>query len=150
MTLRLFALVGTALVLAGCAITNETSIVVGTARSPLAPEQVKLYTKPPARYEEIAIVSADAAHDGASFDLPPEHVTPWQLYILLQQLNTKQSIIIHEAGRMTRRMDAMEQDTRDLVAAWKTGGAVLRVVKWSAIVGAAALSVWKFMKGLVP
>ena len=63
MTLRLFALVGTALVLAGCAITNETSIVVGTPRSPLAPEQVKLYTKPPARYEEIAIVSADAAHD---------------------------------------------------------------------------------------
>lgn len=95
-------------------------------------------------------VSADAARDGASFDLPPEHVTPWQLYILLQQLNTKQSIIIHEAGRMTRRMDAMEQDTSDLVAAWKTGGAVLRVVKWSAIVGAAALSVWKFMKGLVP
>ena len=85
-------------------------------------------------------VSADAAHDGAAFDLPPEHVTPWQLYILLQQLNTKQSIIIHEAGRMTRRMDAMEQDTSDLVAAWKTGGAVLRVVKWSAIVGAAALT----------
>jgi hypothetical protein len=57
------ALASLALALAGCAITNETAVLVGTARSPTSPEQVKLYTTPPKRYVEIAIVSADAAHD---------------------------------------------------------------------------------------
>lgn len=46
----------------GCAVTNETSLVVGKIRAPTTADQVKLYTKPPAKYEEIAIVSADAAH----------------------------------------------------------------------------------------
>jgi hypothetical protein len=55
--------VAAALVLTGCAITNETAVLVGTARSPTSPEQVKLYSTPPKRYVEIAIVSADAAHD---------------------------------------------------------------------------------------
>jgi len=49
--------------LAGCAITNETSLVIGQARAPIKADQVKLYTTPPDKYEEIAIVSADAAHD---------------------------------------------------------------------------------------
>lgn len=46
----------------GCAVTNETSLIVGKTRPPITADQVKLYTKPPAKYEEIAIVSADAAH----------------------------------------------------------------------------------------
>ena len=47
----------------GCAITNETSVLVGTPRVPTSPDQVKLYTSPPKKYVEIAIISADAAHD---------------------------------------------------------------------------------------
>jgi hypothetical protein len=46
----------------GCAVTNETSTVVGKTRVPTTADQVKLYTKPPAKYEEISIVSADAVH----------------------------------------------------------------------------------------
>ena len=46
----------------GCAVTNETSLVVGKTRAPTTADQVKLYTKPPAKYEEIAIISADAVH----------------------------------------------------------------------------------------
>ena len=47
----------------GCAVTHETSVLIGKARPRTVPEQVKLYTKAPAKYEEIAIISADAAHD---------------------------------------------------------------------------------------
>lgn len=50
------------LAIGGCAVTNETSLIVGKIRTPITADQVKLYTKPPAKYEEIAIVSADAAH----------------------------------------------------------------------------------------
>lgn len=52
-----------ALIVGACAITNETSVVIGKTRPPISPDQVKLYTKAPAKYEEIAIISADAAHD---------------------------------------------------------------------------------------
>lgn len=49
--------------LAGCAVTHNTSTLVGTPRAAISPDQVKLYTRPPAKYVEIAIVATDAAHD---------------------------------------------------------------------------------------
>lgn len=60
---RLMPLLLAIFVINGCAITNETSVIVGKTRTPTTPDQIKLYTKAPAKYEEIAIVSADAAHD---------------------------------------------------------------------------------------
>ncbi len=49
--------------LGGCAVTNETAVIIGTKRPAISPEQVKLYSTPPKKYVEIAIISADAAHD---------------------------------------------------------------------------------------
>lgn len=49
--------------LAGCAVTHQTSMLVGTPRAATSPDQVRLYTTPPRKYVEIAVVSADAAHD---------------------------------------------------------------------------------------
>ena len=51
------------LLLCSCAVTNETSLIVGKQRPAITPEQVKLYIKPPEKYEVIAIITADAAHD---------------------------------------------------------------------------------------
>lgn len=56
------ALIALAL-LSGCAITNETALVTGRVRPAISPDQVVIYTAPPKRYQEIAIISADAAHD---------------------------------------------------------------------------------------
>ncbi|MFA5170717.1 MAG: hypothetical protein WC426_04045 [Sulfuriferula sp.] len=58
----LFPLLVVIFAISGCAVTNETSLVVGKTRTPTTTDQIKLYTKPPAKYEEIAIVSADAVH----------------------------------------------------------------------------------------
>jgi hypothetical protein len=41
--------------LVGCA---SSSLVVGTRRPPIAPEQVRIYLDPPARYEKVALLSA--------------------------------------------------------------------------------------------
>lgn len=61
--MKLVALCAAVALLAGCAITHQTSMLVGTPRAATRPDQVRLYTTPPRRYEEIAIVQADAAHD---------------------------------------------------------------------------------------
>jgi len=45
-------------VLAGCAASSH--VLVGTARTPIAPEQVKIYLQPPPRYEEIATIDASS------------------------------------------------------------------------------------------
>lgn len=82
------------------------------------------------------------------FDIPPEHVTTGQLYLLLQQLSVKQSLVLQEQVRFGKRIEAQEEATRDMIAAWKAGGTVLRIVKWAALVGTAALSIWKFVKGI--
>lgn len=59
---RLIPLLLVTFAIGGCAVTHETSLVVGKTRTATTADQVKLYTKPPAKYEEIAIVSADAVH----------------------------------------------------------------------------------------
>jgi|SRR5579862_1833545 len=55
----LFSLVLALLILCGCASTSS-HVVVGTQRPPIDPAQVKLYLRPPAKFEEVALVSADS------------------------------------------------------------------------------------------
>jgi hypothetical protein len=52
--------------LAGCAA--ESYVLVGTARPPISPDQVKIYLHPPAKYDEIAIVDASSKNSGAFTD----------------------------------------------------------------------------------
>lgn len=47
-----------ALALAGCASTSR--VLLGPARAPLAPEQVRIYYQPPPRYLEIALLETDS------------------------------------------------------------------------------------------
>ena len=49
--------------LAACGVTHETSVLVGTPRAPITPEQVSLYTSAPRKYTEIALIFSDAAYD---------------------------------------------------------------------------------------
>lgn len=50
-------------VLAGCTITDGSSIVTGIARDPIPVSQVRIYRVAPENYEEIAMVSSSAGHD---------------------------------------------------------------------------------------
>ena len=61
--------------LCGCASTSS-HVLVGTQRAPLDPSQVKLYLRPPANYEEIALVSADSRN---SFGGSDQRKWTWQL-----------------------------------------------------------------------
>lgn len=45
-----------AVVLSGCASSSQT--VTGTPRPPISPEEVRVYTKAPANFEQIAVLSA--------------------------------------------------------------------------------------------
>ena len=52
--------------LAGCAASSH--VLVGTARPPISPDQVKIYLHPPAKYEEIAIIDASSRGSPAFTD----------------------------------------------------------------------------------
>jgi len=58
-----FTLLCSILLLCSCAITNETSLIVGKQRPAITPDQVSLYIEAPKKYEVISIITADAAHD---------------------------------------------------------------------------------------
>lgn len=49
--------------LSGCTVVDGSAILVGQRRPATQPEQVQIYSKAPAHYEEIAIVYAKAGHD---------------------------------------------------------------------------------------
>lgn len=50
----------------GCNVTSGSRIVVGASRPPITPESVKIYIRPPAQFEEIAIVNASSKNAFAS------------------------------------------------------------------------------------
>jgi len=56
--MRHFVLSMICLVLAACA--SSSSVVVGTKRSPISPEQVKIYLREPAKFEEVALLEASS------------------------------------------------------------------------------------------
>lgn len=47
----------TALVLVACVSSH---VLIGTPRTPISPDQVKIYLHPPAKYEEIAILDSSS------------------------------------------------------------------------------------------
>jgi len=55
-----FALVAAASLLLLIACASGSSIVTGTTRTPLPPEQVKIYLEPPANFEVIGLVNASS------------------------------------------------------------------------------------------
>lgn len=56
--LRAVATVLLVLVLGACA--SGSAVITGTVRTPLAPDQVKLYLDPPASFETIGLVTASS------------------------------------------------------------------------------------------
>lgn len=44
----------------GCANFNSSHVLIGQARPPVAPSQVRIFISPPAHYEQIAVVMADS------------------------------------------------------------------------------------------
>lgn len=43
-----------------CGCSTSSHVLVGTQRPPIAASQVKLYLHPPAKFEEVALLSADS------------------------------------------------------------------------------------------
>lgn len=63
---QLIAAMVVACLFCSCNISRSSHVVIGTRHPPLDPSQVKLYLHPPAKYEEIALVSADSRNAFAS------------------------------------------------------------------------------------
>ncbi|MBS0581385.1 MAG: hypothetical protein JSR36_19180 [Proteobacteria bacterium] len=64
---RAFNLIAAGAVLGLLAACSSSShVMVGTARAPIAPEQVKIYYEPPPRYEQIATLDASSGSMFAS------------------------------------------------------------------------------------
>jgi len=60
------ALVVTTTVISGCTLTRGSHLLIGSMRAPTNPADVRIYTELPAKYEKIAMVSADSRNDFAS------------------------------------------------------------------------------------
>lgn len=54
------------LLLASCGATSH--ILVGTKRPPISPKLVKLYIRPPAKFEEVAMLTASSKNSWAATD----------------------------------------------------------------------------------
>jgi hypothetical protein len=65
MNMRMLAVISQGLLLVGCAASSH--VLVGTARPPISPDQVKIYLHPPAKYEEVAIIDASSRGGAPSF-----------------------------------------------------------------------------------
>lgn len=81
----------------------------------------------------------------SEFSIPPQTLTPDQLYSMLVAVDAKLAQLVREQTLIRERVEAVEIDTSDLLAAWHAGGAMLRVVKWASAVGAGIAAIWAFL-----
>lgn len=79
---------------------------------------------------------------GDPFSLAPESVTPGQLYVAIQSLSIRQTQQNNELIAMRKELSEQREATQHLVAAWKTGGFLLSVIKTLGFVGTAILSIY--------
>ena len=86
--------------------------------------------------------------DGNSFDIPPEHVTNGQLFLLLQALNTKQSISNASQQRLVERVEKLDHDTKAMRESWQAAGKLLAFIKYTAAVALALTGLWAVTKNL--
>lgn len=77
--------------------------------------------------------------------IPPDGLTPAQLYSLLVAIDAKQAQIVRDVITVREKVEKVEEDQKDLLAAWRAGGAVLRIVKWASAVGAGVAAIWAFI-----
>ena len=77
--------------------------------------------------------------------IPPAKLTPEQLYSLLVAIDAKQGQIVRDVTIVRERVEQVEEDQQDLLAAWRAGGAVLRVAKWASAVGAGVAAILAFI-----
>jgi hypothetical protein len=61
MSLRLCILASLLAALAACA-SSDSLVMVGAARPPISPAEVKIYSHPPPVFEEIALLNASTSH----------------------------------------------------------------------------------------
>ena len=60
MMMRIFFFLLAAISLSACNTT--TCVLIGTKRAPVSPSAIKLYTQPPKKFEQIAILDADSVY----------------------------------------------------------------------------------------
>jgi len=87
-----------------------------------------------------------------NLQLPPTDVTPEQLYILMQTLNTKLGMVIREQTVASDRMTAMEADVKEISDAWHAVSFLSKAIKFLAALGGAGLvlySLWELFLQIV-
>jgi hypothetical protein len=65
-TIAIALVIATGVLTSGCTLTRGSSVLVGSKRPPIDAASVKLYLQAPKRYEQVAILSADARNAFAS------------------------------------------------------------------------------------
>jgi len=95
---RFHTLVASALLLQACA--SSSHVMVGAARAPISPDQVKVYLEPPPHYEQIAALDASSGGffgseqgkmDSAVTKLKQEAAKVGANGVLLQAVENQQS-----------------------------------------------------------
>lgn len=81
------------------------------------------------------------------FSIPPENVTNGQLYMALQSLRAQVGDVADEQTRLRTDFEADRRDKADMVAAWKAGGAVMKLIKLLGSLAIAAGAIFAFLKG---
>lgn len=75
-------------------------------------------------------------------EIPPAHVSNAQLFLMLQQINTKQSVQMLRQQEQQQQLDSIKQEMKHIVAAWNTLGWLVTALKYTAAVVAAVTVVY--------
>lgn len=82
--------------------------------------------------------------------VPPYDLTLERLYALLVAIDARTAQIVRDQVVLTERAASIEQDTADILQAWRAGTTLLRVAKILSAIGAGLAAIWAFVQTRFP
>lgn len=136
---RIHVLIICILVLGATGCSTSSHVVVGDTRSPISPDEVRIYSSPPKEYEEIAILSSSSANawaftsqgktDAAVSRLKEEAASLGANGILLQGVGDERGGAVHTGNVYGGTSTAFASGVSVPVTHKRAGGIAIYVIE---------------------
>ena len=82
-------------------------------------------------------------------DIPPDNISPQQVYMLLLAMHTQQTMLFRSQRDQGAQMASLRADQKDMLEAWRAAGNLMRFIKLIAGVATAIGVLWMFFDGFL-
>lgn len=80
-----------------------------------------------------------------TLDVPPEHVSNGQLFMMMQSMHVQNTLMNRQLGALDAKVEAMQVEYKGMAEAWRTSQSVVSFMKLLALIGLPMGALWALL-----